>query len=236
MNIGSNLSKSEYHLLIGAPRDYPVDQPVAGEHLMPVLVGARREDIPSDLAAFNDVGRGTIPSQTGIHFFKSDAKIAHVLGRPKKYGNTLGHFKVLLTPDVTLSDGMPEWMRAKNTFLSRAAGAAWEAQGITVIPTLRWISPGDYDLICSGLPSGGVFAVSSYGSIRDRVLRNIFIDGLAELAKRLQPVAILVYGTALKEIQEIVGPNIEVVMYPTPTQKLRLAQTSIKDDQASRLF
>lgn len=68
MKINTRLSQSEYHLLIGAPRDYPVDQKVQGRHAMPLLAPATIQDIPKTLVAFDDVSRGGISAESGVHF------------------------------------------------------------------------------------------------------------------------------------------------------------------------
>ena len=130
---------------------------------------------------------------------------------------------------------MREWERIKNTYVSIAVAATWESQGITVVPLLRWRFVSACVFVTAGIPKHSVIAVSSYGSVRDSELRQVLIDGLREIVKILEPAAV-VYGAALKNIQEIVGPNIEVIMYPTPTQGLRMAQGSSKYDEASTLF
>jgi len=116
VKISTQLSESEYHLLIGAPRDYPVDQQVEGRYAMPFLAPATIQNIPKTLVAFDDVSRGSNPADAGVHFYKSDLKLMPILAQPLKFGNKLGHYKCLLTPDITLSQGMPDWMRAKTLF------------------------------------------------------------------------------------------------------------------------
>jgi hypothetical protein len=185
---------------------------------MPLLAPATIQDIPKTLVAFDDVSRGGISLDSGVHFYKSDLKLIPILAQPLKFGSKLGHYKCLLTPDVTLSQGMPEWMRAKNTFLSRAAGATWQRQGITVIPSLRWLSPDDYDLVASGVSPGSVFAVSSFGSVRNRDSRYEFKHGLRELVARINPPAVMVYGQAMADISDVVGSDVELHIYPSQTQ------------------
>ncbi len=229
-------TSNAYFLLHSRPIGYPEDFPVEPEYGFPIFDRLTKDDVPKSMCAFNDVGRSKEPGTTALHFHKDDDKFVSVVVDPLKYGNGWGHFKALCSPDITLSDGMYQWERIKNTCVSRSVGATWVSQGIKVIPLLRWRFVSDCAFVVAGIPKHSVIAVSSYGSVRDAELRQVFIDGLREIVKRLEPIAILVYGTALKNIQEIVGPNIEVIMYPTPTEKLRLAQSSMKDDEASRLF
>ncbi len=236
MKIGTQLSQSEYHLLIGAPRDYPVQQEVEGRYAMPVLDPATIHNIPETFVAFDDRGRGGSADTTGVHFYKSDVKLIPILAQPLKFGNTLGQYKCLLTPDITLSQGMPEWMRAKNTFLSRAVGATWQRQGISVTPSLRWLSPEDYDLASSGVAQGSVFAVSSFGSQRDRVFRQEFKRGLRELVARINPPAIVVYGQAMGGLQDIVGPDVALHIFPSQTESHTTRTAGARDNERVTLF
>ena len=231
-----NENSRTYFLLHSKPLGYPTDFPCEPMYGFPIFERLTKTVIPTSMCAFDDLGRVSDPRTTLLHFHKADEKFAPVLIDPLKYGNKWGHFMSLCSPDVTLSDGMVEWERIKNTSWSRAVAATWESQGIKVVPLLRWRFVSDCVFVTAGIPKHSVIAVSSYGSVRDSELRQVFIDGLREIVKTLEPVAVLVYGTSLKNIPEIVGPNIEVIMYPTPTEKLRIAQGSTKNDQALMLF
>lgn len=231
-----NENSRAYFLLHSKPLGYPSDFPCEPMYGFPIFERLTKTDIPKSMWAFDDLGRVSDPTTTLLHFHKADEKFAPVLIDPLKYGNKWGHFMSLCSPDVTLSDGMVEWERIKNTSWSRAVAATWESQGIKVVPLIRWRLPSDYHFVTAGIPKHSVIAVSSYGSVRDDELKRVFVDGLRAISQILEPAVILVYGTALTNLQEIVGSHIDVIMYPTPTEKLRLAQASSKDDDASRLF
>jgi len=231
-----NENSRAHFLLHSKPLGYPRDYPCEPSHGFPIFEPLTKSDIPVAMHAFNDLGRVLDPKTTLLHFHKADEKFAHVLIDPLKFGNKWGHFMCLASPDVTLSDGMVEWERIKNTSWSRAVAATWASQGIKVIPTLRWRLPTDYDFVVCGLPKHSVFAVSTYGSVRDAELKRVFIDGLREMVKRLEPIAIIVYGTGIKNIHDIVGPGVEVYLHPTPTQRIREEKARLKNESEARLF
>lgn len=231
-----NENSRTYFLLHSKPLGYPTDFPCEPMYGFPIFERLTTADIPSSMCAFDDLGRVSDPTTTLLHFHKDDEKFAPVIINPLKYGNKWGHFMSLCSPDVTLSDGMVEWERIKNTSWSRKVAATWASQGIKIVPLLRWRFVSDCAFVTAGIPKRSVIAVSSYGSVRDAELRQVLIDGLRAIVITLEPVAILVYGTALKNIQEIVGPNIQVILYPTPTEKLRQVEASTKANEASWLF
>jgi hypothetical protein len=76
----------------------------------------------------------------------------------------------------------------------RMVGVVWERRGLCAVPTMRWMSLDDLDLVCSGIAPKTLIAVSNYGSRRDPELRSIFDRGLPALAERLDPAAMLVFG------------------------------------------
>jgi hypothetical protein len=94
-------------LLNGAPEGYPLGHPVDGEQQIPWLTSVPRVQAPNALCAFNDRGRTADPSSTGLHFFRNDEALLPVIGRPIKYVPTFSSFRLVLTPDITIGDGMP---------------------------------------------------------------------------------------------------------------------------------
>ena len=79
--------------------------------------------------------------------------------------------------------------------MSRMDGVGWQAHGLTVVPTLRWRTKDDYDNVTSGVPAGSLAGVATYGSRRDDERRSEFERGLAVMVGRLNPPAVLVFGT-----------------------------------------
>lgn len=202
------------YIVRGAPADYPISSPVDGEHQIPFLLPASESDIPLKIIAFNDCSRAEKPSETGVHFYRDDAKFAHFMLLPTHYAKKFSEFKVTLTPDSTLGRAMPEWLRIRNTVHSRQCGVALQSRGIRVIPTLRWVCPSDYAFVTSGIEIGSVFAVSSYGCYRDPDLKFEFERGLIAIVEKLKPAAIMFYGVAEPKFKLIVEKLTNVYYFP----------------------
>ncbi len=168
---------------------------MVGVEQIPLLRYLGPENVPDHLICFDQLSRIADSKQTALHFFAQDRKFQSVLIHPEKYVEKFSRYKAVLTPDVTLSPEMPPSVRIQNIRASRQAGAVWESRGISVIPSVRWTSKADYDIAFSGIPLGSIVTVGTYGSTRDKVLRDSLFDGLEELVNRLEPSCILIYGS-----------------------------------------
>ena len=67
--------------------------------------------------------------------------------------------------------------------------------GIKVIPNVRYGDRRTYKCCCDGLSKRAVISIGSHGTLKLLTDREIFVKGLDVVVKRLQPVAIIVYGS-----------------------------------------
>jgi hypothetical protein len=230
MRLG-NLRNSEFIrlLLHGTPKNYPLGHPVEGPDHIPRLTQPSIEYLPTDLCAFNDLGRSISRPDEVVHFYKSDVKFAGILRNPKPFGFKTKDFMAVLTPDVTIGAGMPEWMRKRNTVLSRMCGVAWQYQGLTVIPSLRWVELSDLNFVTAGIEVGSVIAVSSYGSNRNPTAKNTFERGLQEIVNKIQPRAVMVYGGLDQRVAQELVKSTELRLYRT--DRFRKRELSIENTE-----
>ncbi|MSV76867.1 MAG: DUF4417 domain-containing protein [Actinobacteria bacterium] len=203
------------------PDAYPVNHPVDGSQQVPVLRRVNVTDIPDELVAFDDRKRAKSPTHAGLHFFRDDKKFISILVKPEAKTMEFAPYKIMLTPDVTIGDGMPPWQKARNVVLGRAAGVVWEKRGMKVIPTVRWTNQEDLDLVTCGIPQRSVFAVSSYMARRDPTDYSIFQEGLRYLVNCLNPVAVIVYGSLDDELSNELSRFCDIFVYQDPMTKIR---------------
>jgi hypothetical protein len=180
---------------------------------IPVLKPVFLDSLPEKLIAFNDLGRSISKENEVIHFYKSDDKLVPVILDPLKYLNDLIPFSAVLTPDVSVTTDMHEWMRVRNTVYSRIVGVVYQAHGLSVIPSLRWSDQNDYDLVAAGLPPGGTVAFSNVGLMKDHWLKAEFSKGLEHFIQRLKPTTVLLYGSASKELLLLIPETVRVRHY-----------------------
>jgi hypothetical protein len=205
------------HIFAGVPESYPLGFPVDGIEQIPILKKLTLDDVPEFLCPFDQLSRVKDMKETALHFFRDDVTFQEILGVPDKYVEKFSHYKAILTPDCSLTFGMSPSKRAHQTLLSRAAGAVWQSRGLKVIPTIRWCESSDYDLVCCGISQNSVIAISSYGSDRDPMLRKNFQDGARAIAERLNPVAILIYGSISEEFFRSMSKYAKIIHFPSST-------------------
>ena len=131
---------------------------------------------------------------TGVHFYIDDYQFERVWNAPWRYSKTFNEFGAVMSPDFSTYLDFPKAVRVFNHYRRHWCGAYWQAMGATVIPTIEWGLPEDYDWCFDGEPEGGIVAVSNVGIMRDKELRTNYMRGYKEMLTRLQPKEVLMFG------------------------------------------
>ena len=213
------------------PPGYPEGHPVDGDAQVPTLNRVLLDFPPEQLVAFDDRRRALSPSTAGIHFYRDDVKFDSVLRKPLEWVARLTEYAVSLTPDSSLGDDMPSWLRQQRTCYSRAVGATWQSRGLRVVPTLRWRSLEDISFVISGIPTGSTIAMSNYGARRDASERYIFKSGAEQALRILKPNLVLLYGSLEPTLQSLFDEHTRVIAYPSPVDSIRNAKRTLVDPQ-----
>jgi hypothetical protein len=159
-----------------------------------------------------------------------------VIERPLEWVSRFSDFGFILTPDISLGDDMPSWMRQKKTCISRAIGVIWQSRGLQVVPSLRWRSTEDLLFVTAGIPEGGVIAVSNYGFRRDLSERIIFRSGLEAILPTLKPKAVLLYGSSDANLKSLLEAETELIEFRSPLDSQRQMSLNRHTSMAETLF
>lgn len=206
--------------------------PTDGDQQVPAMSAVPLTAVPESLCAFNDLGRCENPGLAGVHFFKQDSKFSRILESPCAYVDKFRGFRAVLTPDVSILDGMAPWQRSAVVVISRQIGVVWQEHGLTVIPTLRWRDQHDWETVACGVPMNSVVAVSCYASTNDRELRYEFDRGLPYMIERLAPQVVIVYGRTNRRIFRELKPKAEFIeRLPPIAHQLDTRQTQAAPNQ-----
>lgn len=114
----------------------------------------------------------------------------------------LQKFDCVFTPDYSLYTDMPKAMQIYHHYKKQWMGAYWQANGLTVVPTVSWSDKESYSWCFDGIPRKAAVAVSSVGCMKNRESIQLFMNGYQEMIKRLNPKQILFYGTVPDEIDK----------------------------------
>lgn len=218
------------------PIGYPVGSPVAGSWQVPILNPIETTSLPTQFVAFDDRNRTLNPRSAAIHFYRDDWKFSSVIERPLEWVSRFSDFGFILTPDISIGDDMPPWMRQKKTCISRAIGVIWQSRGLQVIPSLRWRSNEDLPFVMAGISEGGVIAVSNYGFRRDLSERIIFRSGIEEITNVLKPKVLLLYGSADANLKALLETKTQLIEFKSPIDSQRQYLSKSPRDRHETLF
>ena len=115
---------------------------------------------------------------------------------PKQALRIIKHFRGIITPDFSTFQDFPHPLKIFNTYRMRAFGYWIGKQGLEVINNVRWGTPETFDYCFEGIEKNSVVAIGTVGgSPRKMENRERFELGLYEMAKRLSPHSIIIYGS-----------------------------------------
>ena len=173
------------------------DASFAGPLELPCMAGQKK--LPNRLISFSRAISCKDHDQW-IHFFEDDCKFERLWNDPVRYLPILKRYNGAISPDFSLYRDMPLVMQQWNTYRSRALGHWMQANGIPVIPNIRFGDERTYDFCCSGIEQGGIIAVGSHGCMKLLRERQYFMQGLDHVVKTLKPKTVVVYGSAPDEV------------------------------------
>lgn len=136
-----------------------------------------------------------------IHFYLDDYKFdGHVSGvwsNPSSLLELSKHFSGIITPDFSTYADFPDPLKRYNTYRMRCFDYWFTLNHIPVIHNVRWGTPETWKYCFDGIPSKSIISIGTVASgLRNRLNDFIFCDGLFEAIKRINPSAIVIYGSA----------------------------------------
>ena len=134
------------------------------------------------------------PADKVVHFFVDDYQFNRLWTCPDAYLNMLRKFKYVLSPDFSPYADFPRAVQVFNHFRKHWIGAYLQENGVNVIPTVTWSYEPSWDFCFDGEPENSVVAISSVGCMNSKKDRQMFVDGYAEMVRRLHPTTIIFYG------------------------------------------
>ena len=158
---------------------------------MPIIYN--NDIVPDDLIGFNYAGTSK-QKDLGIHFYLDDYQFERVWNCPERYVDMFKEYDCILSPDFSLYSDMPLAMKVWNVYRSRLLGAYYQSNGIPVIPTISWAEKETFDFCFKGIPRESILSISTIGVKQNKDAMRIWLEGVKEMLKVLNPKTILIYG------------------------------------------
>ena len=115
---------------------------------------------------------------------------------------------------------MPLGMQQWNTYRSRALAVWLQKNDVELIPNVRFNDERTYDFCFDGIEKYKTIAVGTHGCIKNKIDKDYFKKGLAELVKRLSPKTIIVYGATPDVIfKTYKDAGIEIISFESEFSK-----------------
>ena len=171
-----------------------------GEYDIPQIIGVVDVQV-KEWIPFNYVLTCKEPQEKGVHFFLDDYQFERVWNNIDKYTEVLQRFKAVMSPDFSMFRVNPKALQIYQHFRKHFIGAYWQANGLTVIPTINWADEKSFEWCFDGEPTNSIVAISTVGSMNSKANKEGFYKGYEEMKKQLQPKKILCYGTVPEEIK-----------------------------------
>ena len=171
-----------------------------GEYDIPQIIGVDDVQV-KEWIPFNYALTCKEPQEKGVHFFLDDYQFERVWNNIDKYTEVLQRFKAVMSPDFSMFTVNPKALQIYQHFRKHFIGAYWQANGLTVIPTINWADEKSFEWCFDGEPTNSVVAISTVGSMNSKANKEGFYNGYEEMKKQLQPKKVLCYGTVPEEIK-----------------------------------
>ena len=162
-----------------------------------------------------------------VMFYEHDVNFERLWHNPKQYLAKLKKFKGIISPDFSLYRNMPLCMQMWNTYRGRAIAVWLQNNGVEIIPNVRFNDERTYEFCFDGIEKFKTVAVGTHGCIKNRIDKDYFKDGLAEMVRRLSPRTIIVYGAAPDDIfKKYRDASINIMPFESEFSKSRKQVTA----------
>lgn len=167
-----------------------------------------------------------LPADGALHFFIDDYRFETVWNRPNDTLEAPLHLGFALSPMFSVYYDWPLVCQLWNTYRNRWTARFWQANGISVIPTVAWGEEISWDFCFAGLPTRSVIATSGTG-VTDEA-RPVFEAGYREMVRRLQPELVVFYGYKISDELKALAP---IKCYPTRWDGIRKTRQWLEFEQ-----
>ena len=224
--------KERRDALFDGPSKYDVfntyllhDAEYAGELEMPVLKGVQAT--PNKLVPFSKaMVKSFTERDCWICFYEHDINFLRLWRHPEKYLAKMLEFNGIISPDFSMYRNMPAIMQYWSCFMGRAIAHRYQADGGMVIPNVRLSDRRSHRFCLDGLPRNSTIAIGTHGCIKHAEDRHYTRIAVEEAVMRLNPVRIIVYGSAPDDVfVAAIERGVEVVEF-----KSLFSQTHEKRD------
>lgn len=166
---------------------------LVGEYELPE-VKAYRGDIPLLLTPYSMKNRGC--TSGAVHFYIDDYRFVgmYMWGNFAHFTKQICRYQMVIAPDFSLYLDQSRTLNLFQLYQNRVVTAAWQQQGLNVIPSVSWGNAESFEYCFDGLPQHSVLAIGGLGNSHHQSMIDLWEYGVHATIERLHPIALIIYG------------------------------------------
>ena len=175
--------------------------PGEGDFDIPILEPVYELPEIKEWIGFNYVLSDAEPEGKAVHFFIDDYQFERLWNNPEKYVEKLRQYACVATPDFSPFADMPLVCQLYNHYRKHWVGAFLQANGVTVIPTVRASrDERSFAWYLDGEPHEGIVLISSMWTADDDS-KEYFMREYDTMYDTLNPCKVFVYGNKVEGLR-----------------------------------
>lgn len=174
------------------------------------------QSIPQNVISLDELLVTRTPENYWVDHFVDDYRFERVYNNCDKYIPRYKRAKGVIGTDFSAYRDMPLWHRKESVGKNREIDYYLQRNGINVIPVVSFAYMSDFEWCLDGIPQRSSVAISTNGSVRNFISRNMFIDGVFELQRLLKPSHLIIAGGNILELDEAFD---NIYYYPNFSQR-----------------
>lgn len=187
---------------------------------IPLIKKEKELIIPKSLIPFSQRKKSKDFSEF-LMFYEHDIKFKDIITSTKELLQEIKKFSGVISPDKSLYYDMPLVLQMTNIYISRQIGHYLQAQGIYVIPNVRWgdertykrLIPNEIPFAFLGREKYGIYSIGTYGCCKSAEYKYHLKEGLRSFIKEIEPKIILIYGSMNKKIFDEFKNQVQFIQF-----------------------
>ena len=151
-------------------------------------------DVPMILTPYTMKDTGD--ARGAIHFFVDDYRFSgmYMWGNLAHFTAQVSRYRTVIAPDFSLYLDQSRTLNLFQLYQNRVVTAAWQQQGLKVIPSVSWGNAESFDYCFEGLPQNSVLAIGGLGNSHHQSMIELWEYGVHKTIEHLPPIALIIYG------------------------------------------
>lgn len=192
------------------------------------------------LIDFSHALKTSEPEKKICHFFTDDYEFERCWREPRRYVENLRRFRAVIGPDFSSYTDFPWACQVFNHYRRQWLERFWQDEGVAIIPDVQfgYDDDGASFLYClDGIPHGGMIATSTIGGLKNKRMREMWLERWRDVVEILRPRRVLLVGKMFEGIElpdgEIINLESNTIANKEAARDARI-QTRKMDAGANR--